>query len=71
MNYHAIQAVLIAQTPAITPEQAVALAKKMLAACEGGTLCSFGKLAALSAMCDSLPVEAAQAVNVYLTQLKG
>jgi len=71
MNLQAIQAVLLAQASPITPEQAVALAKKMIESCEGGTFCSLGKVAALSALCDSLPVEAAQAINAYLTQLAG
>ena len=59
------------QPPPITPAQAVALAKAMLDSCEGATFCTLGKIAALTALCDSLPVDAAQAVNVYLTQLTG
>jgi hypothetical protein len=59
------------QPPPITPAQAAALAKAMLDSCEGATFCAIGKIAAPTAMCDSLPVDAAQAANVYLTQLTG
>jgi hypothetical protein len=57
------------QPPPITPAQAVALAKAMMDSCDGAALCTLGKIAAISAMCDSLPVNAVQAVSVYLTQL--
>jgi hypothetical protein len=56
-------------TPPISPDQAVDLAKTMIAACDGATFCTIGKVAALAVLCDSLPVPAAQAVNAFLVSL--
>ena len=61
----------LVQPPPITWAHAVALAKAMLDSCEGVTSCTIGRIAALTAMCDPLSVDAANAVNVYLTQLTG
>jgi hypothetical protein len=41
----------------------------MVAACDGATFCTIGKVAALAVLCDSLPVPAAQAVNAFLVSL--
>ena len=53
--------------PPITPEQAVDLAKHMIAACDGSTLCTVGQVVTLSNLAEHLTPVAAQALNLYLT----
>jgi hypothetical protein len=51
----------------ITPDQAIELAKSMIAACDGGTLCTLGQVATLANLTEHLTPLAAQAVNLYLS----
>jgi hypothetical protein len=53
--------------PPISPEQAVELAKSMIAACDGGTFCTLGQVASLANITEHLTPLAAQAVNLYLS----
>ena len=52
--------------PPISPEQAVELAKTMIAACDGGLLCTIGQVTTLANLAENLPPAAAQALNLFI-----
>ena len=52
--------------PPISPEQAVELAKVMIAACDGGTFCTIGQVATLANLAEHLTPAAAQALNLFI-----
>lgn len=53
----------------ISAEQLVTLAEKMIAACDGATICTIKQYAALSVVADYVPAETAAALSNYLAQL--
>ncbi len=55
----------------ITADQFLQLAKNMIAACDGNTMCTIKQYAALAVVADYVPVETAAAVSNYLAQLAG
>jgi len=52
--------------PPISPEQAVELAKAMIAACDGGLLCTIGQVTTLANLAENLTPAAAQALNLFI-----
>jgi hypothetical protein len=52
--------------PPISPEQAVELAKTMIAACDGATFCTIGQVVTLANLAEHLSPVAAEALNLFL-----
>ena len=52
--------------PPITPDQAVDLAARMIAACDGNTFCTIGQAVTLANLAEHLSDAAALALNAYL-----